>query len=161
MSGSFSHISKEVGALIGVWEKKLFALDNDVITERRNGQSRNIKQILGHMVDSATNNTHRVIHLQYQENPCRYPDYANLGNNDRWIAIQNYQDEPWELLIQVWKFTNLHYLYVIEQINADKLQMEWVSALDQRITLEAMVLDFPRHFRLHLQEMEDLIKTDG
>ena len=142
---------------IGLWEKKLHSLSEDVITTRRNSQNRTIKQILGHMVDSATNNTHRVIHLQYQESPCHYPDYANLGNNDRWIAIQNYQEESWEELIQVWKYTNLHYLHVVRQIDPEKLRMEWISALDQRITLEAMVMDYPRHFSLHLQEMEELI----
>lgn len=157
MASQFETHFQEMRDQIGLWEKKLHSLSEDVITTRRNSQNRTIKQILGHMVDSATNNTHRVIHLQYQESPCHYPDYANLGNNDRWIAIQNYQEESWEELIQVWKYTNLHYLHVVRQIDPEKLRMEWISALDQRITLEAMVMDYPRHFSLHLQEMEELI----
>ena len=92
----FELISRELLALIEEWEPKLLSLSDDVITKRRNSQNRTIKQIVGHMVDSASNNTHRVIHLQYQESPLIFPDYANLGNNDRWIAIQNYQDENWD-----------------------------------------------------------------
>ena len=92
----FESIGEELLSLIEEWEPKLSALGNDVITERRNSQNRTIKQITGHMVDSAsTNNTHRIVHLQYQESPLIFPDYANLGNNDRWIAIQNYQEEEW------------------------------------------------------------------
>jgi hypothetical protein len=65
--------------LIEVWKPRLQTLPADVITNRRNGQNRNIKQIVGHMVDSASNNTHRIIHLQYQASPLIYPDYANLA----------------------------------------------------------------------------------
>ncbi len=88
----FESIRQELLSLIEEWEPKLSVFPDDVITERRNSQNRTIKQILGHMVDSASNNTHRIIHLQYQKSPLIFPDYANLGNNDRWIAIQNYQD---------------------------------------------------------------------
>ncbi|MHC4244441.1 MAG: hypothetical protein ACYSU4_18700 [Planctomycetota bacterium] len=66
-------IIQELLSLVEQWEPRLLALANDVITERRNSQNRTIKQIVGHMVDSASNNTHRIIHLQYQKNPliCR------------------------------------------------------------------------------------------
>ena len=86
----FEAISEELLLLIKKWQPKLSALGDDVISERRNSQNRTIKQITGHMVDSATNNTHRIVHLHYQESPLIFPCYATHGNNDRWIAIQNY-----------------------------------------------------------------------
>jgi hypothetical protein len=85
--------NNELIRLILEWEPKLVSLSEDIISFRRNSQNRTIKQIVGHMIDSATNNTHRIVHLQYQPSPLIYPDYANRGNNDRWIAIQNYQTE--------------------------------------------------------------------
>ena len=109
------------------------------------------------MVDSATNNTRRIVHLQYQESPCHYPDYANLGNNDRWIAIQNYQEANWPDLVQLWASTNKHIIHVIRNINSQKLENIWISALGQEISLRAMVLDYPRHFRLHLKEIDELL----
>ena len=153
----FESISQELLSLIEEWEPKLLALSNDVITGRRNSQNRTIKQIVGHMVDSASNNTHRVVHLQYQQSPLTFPDYANLGNNDRWIAIQNYQDEKWNDLVQLWKYTNMHFVHVIQNINSEKLDNVWISALNQKISLEAMVIDFPRHFKLHCDEINELI----
>ncbi len=151
-------IGQELLALINEWEPKLLALSDDVITNRRNSQNRTIRQIVGHMVDSASNNTHRVIHLQYEESPLIFPDYANLGNNDRWIAIQNYQDKDWNELIQLWKYTNKHFVHVIKNINNEKLNNVWISALNQEVSLEAMVLDFPRHLKLHLGEINELIE---
>ena len=143
---TFESISEELLSLIKEWEPKLLALPNDVITERRNSQNRTIKQIVGHMVDSASNNTHRIIHLQYQQSPLIFPDYANLGNNNRWIAIQNYQEEEWNSLVQLWKYANIHIVHVIRNINTEKLENVWISALDEKISLKAMVVDFPRHF---------------
>ena len=153
----FDPISRELHSLIEEWEPKLLALSEEVITERKNSQGRTVKQIVGHMVDSASNNTHRVIHLQYQPAPLVFPDYANLGNNDRWIAIQNYRDEDWNDLVQLWKYSNKHYVHVVQNINTGKLDNFWISGKNEDITLEAMVDDFPRHFKLHLSEINELI----
>ncbi len=157
---TFESISQELLSLLDEWESKLQTLPVQVITERRNSQHRTIKQIVGHMVDSASNNTHRVIHLQYQQSPLIFPDYANLGNNDRWIAIQNYQEEDWENLIQLWKYSNIHFCHVIQNIHTEKLENEWISALNDKITLKEMILDYPRHFKLHLDEITELINQN-
>lgn len=149
--------NKELLRLVNEWELRLLSLPEEVIGSRRNIQNRTIKQIVGHMVDSASNNTHRIIHLQYNASPLIYPDYANLGNNDRWIAIQNYQNENWENLVQLWKYSNLHIAHVIDNVNPEKLNNEWTSALQQQVSLKAMILDYLSHFKLHLNEIEDLI----
>ena len=143
--------------LMAAWEPRLSALSEDVVYNRRNSQNRNIKQILGHMVDSATNNTHRIIHLQYQGNPLIFPDYAALGNNDRWIAIQNYQTENWSDLVQLWKYSNRHIIHVINNVNPDKLDNIWLSALDEEVSLRNMINGYLSHFELHLNEIEELI----
>jgi len=143
--------------LMAAWEPRLSALSEDVVSNRRNSQNRNIKQILGHMVDSATNNTHRIIHLQYQGNPLIFPDYAALGNNDRWIAIQNYQTENWIDLVQLWKYSNRHIIHVINNVNPDKLDNIWLSALDEEVSLRNMINGYLSHFELHLNEIEELI----
>ena len=157
---SFESISRELLSFLKEWEPKLQTQPAQVITERRNSQHRTIKQIVGHMVDSASNNIHRIIHLQYQQSPLTFPDYANLGNNDRWIAIQNYQEEDWEILIQLWKYSHIHFCHVIQNINTEKLENEWISALNDNISLKDMVLDFPRHFKLHLDEITELINKE-
>jgi hypothetical protein len=110
----------ELLQLIAEWEPKLTKIPDDILNHKRNSQNRTIKQIVGHMVDSASNNTHRIIHLQYQPNPLIFPDYANLGNNDRWIAIQNYQNENWHDLVHLWKFANKHFIHVVNNVNADE-----------------------------------------
>ncbi len=149
--------NQEMLRLIDEWEPRLLALPEDVITNRHNSQNRTIKQIVGHMVDSASNNTHRIIHLQYQPNPLIFPDYANLGNNDRWIAIQSYQTENWHNLVKLWKYSNLHVVHVMNYVNTDKMDNEWITALGDKVSLKTMMLDYLRHFELHLGEIDELI----
>lgn len=153
----FKKNNQELLRLIDEWEPRLLALSEDVIAKRRNSQNRTIKQITGHMVDSASNNTHRIVHLQYQPSPLIFPDYANLGNNDRWIAIQNYQAEKWSDLVQLWRYSNIHIVHVINNVNIDKLENEWISALNEKVSLKAMILDYLGHFKLHLSEIDELI----
>lgn len=153
----FESISQELLSFIEEWEPKLLALPNEVITQRRNSQNRTIKQITGHMVDSASNNIHRVVHLQYQPSPLTFPNYASQGNNDRWIAIQNYQEEDWNNLVLLWKYANIHYAHVIRYINIEKLNNVWIAGPNEEISLEAMVVDFLRHFKLHLDEIDQVI----
>lgn len=155
---NFSEVTQGIGSGLEKWEGILAHLSIETITLKRNTQNRTIKQIVGHMVDSASNNTHRIIHLQYQETPFTFPNYAVNGNNDRWIAIQNYQNENWDDLIQLWKFSHLHLIHVIDNVDQDKLEKEWISESKYgNIKLKDMITDFLRHFNLHLNEIQELI----
>jgi len=155
----FDETSNELHQLIRNWEPRLLSLSDDVISNRKNSQNRTIRQITGHLVDSASNNLHRIVHLQYQPSPLIFPDYANLGNNDRWIAIQNYQHENWSNLVMLWKYNNLHLLHVIGNVNPEKLDHVWITALKKEVSLRNMINDYLRHFRLHLDEIEELINS--
>lgn len=157
MIEEFVDICDDLDQLIRDWEIKLSALPQRTISLRRNSQNRSIRQIVGHMVDSASNNTHRIIHMHYQESPVKYPDYANLGNNEQWIAIQNYQEEDWKELVKLWTAANRHLVHVIRQVDESRLNIHWISALNEKVTLRAMIHDYRRHFKLHLDEITALI----
>jgi len=143
--------------LIITWEPLLSSLSEDIYAHRRNSQNRTIKMIVGHLIDSASNNTHRIVHLQNQLPPLIFPNYATFGNNDKWIAIQDYQNEEWTNLVQLWKYSFLHVCHVIRNVNEEKLKNEWISGPGEKVSLEKMIIDFPRHLKLHLDEIEELI----
>jgi hypothetical protein len=153
----FESIQQELLKLLKIWEPKLQTLQEEIIAGRRNGQNRTIRQILGHLIDSASNNTHRMIHLQYQASPMKFPNYASYGNNDRWIAIQHYQQEDWNAMIQLWKYTNLHLTHVIQYIDTSKLDNQWYYDENKLISLQEGIVDYLRHFKLHLAEIDELI----
>lgn len=152
----FSNITEGLMQLIDEWEPKLQGFPDRIICERRNSQQRTIKQIVGHLIDSASNNTHRIIHMQYQQSPLQFPNYASNGNNDRWIAIQNYQQEEWNTLVQLWKYANLHLIHVIENVDNTKLNNTWQYSNDGFVSLRGSIIDYLRHFKLHLSEIAAL-----
>lgn len=160
MIKEFEPVVQGLLSLLDEWEPKLLKLPDEVITQRRNSQNRTIKQIVGHVIDSASNNTHRIVHLQYQESPLRFPNYAIDGNNDRWIAIQNYQEEDWTDMIELWKQSNLHIIHVIKNVNAEKLNNLWHYSEEKLISLKDGIIDYLRHFKLHIDEIQELIDME-
>jgi hypothetical protein len=150
----------EILSLVDKWEPLLASLPEDTISKRRNSQNRCIKQIAGHLIDSASNNTHRIVHLQYQASPLTFPNYASQGNNDRWIAIQDYQNEDWMNIVQLWKYSLLHIVHVIRNIKTDKLENEWISGPGEKLSLRTIIRSFNTHLKLHLSEINDLINKD-
>jgi len=152
-----SGITSEIISLIDEWYPRLTGLQPEIIANRRNSQNRTIRMILGHTLDSTSNNIHRIVHLQYQPSPLTFPNYATFGNNDRWIAIQDYQHEDWKGLIELWKYSLLHLCHVIKNVDNNKLQNEWIAGPGETATLEEMINDFSRHLKLHLSEINDLM----
>jgi hypothetical protein len=159
MIKKFEPIIQEILSLIEEWETKLSQLPDNVISERSNSQNRTIRQIVGHMIDSASNNTHRIVHLQYQKSPLQFPNYASDGNNDRWIAIQNYQNEDWKCMINLWKYSNMHIVHVIKNVDPSKLDNQWHYSEERLISLNDGIIDYLRHFKLHLSEIDELINN--
>jgi hypothetical protein len=154
---NFEPLCKEIETLVAEWEPKLSSLNEETISQRRNIQNRTIKQIVGHLIDSASNNIHRIVHLQNLEPPLVFPNYASLGNNDRWIAIQDYQNEDWNILVQLMKYSYLHISHVIRNVDPDKLNNEWIAGHDRNIKLKDLIVDFLRHLKLHLSEITQLM----
>ncbi len=153
----FESICQTILQYVEEWEPRFLSLSEEIISGRKNSQDRSIRQILGHLFDSASNNTHRIVHLQYRENPMSFPNYATEGNNDRWIAIQDYQHEDWNNLVQLWKYANLHLVHLIRNVDPAKLENQWISGESRLISLREMIEYYPQHFELHLKEMEELI----
>ena len=140
--------------VIDAEEGFLSALPVDVITLRRNSQNRSIKQILGHLVDSASNNHQRMVRLQYCKDLLFFPDYRQ--DNDLWIALQDYQNIDWENLIQLWKFFNLHIIQVINSVDLSKLDSYWCDFEGTKVTLNEMIYGHLDHLHLHIREIKEL-----
>lgn len=138
------------------WENTLLSLPVNVITEKRNSQNRTIKQLVGHLIDSACNNHQRMVRLQYNAE-LTFPDYTQ--HNDLWIAIQNYQDTDWADLVGLWKFYNLHIAHIIKNIDKSKLNNRWTDFEGNTVTLENMIDGYLWHLHLHTKEIDEMINS--
>jgi hypothetical protein len=93
------------------------------------------------------------------DTPLIFPNYATYGNNDRWIAIQDYQNEAWMNLMQLWKYSLIHLSHVIGNVDTTRLSNQCIAGPGQTATLEEIINDFTKHLKLHLSEINDLINS--
>ena len=157
MNHDYLDITTGIARIIATWENKLMNLQTEVISKRFNVQNRSIKQLLGHLIDSASNNHQRMIRLQYNSELV-FPDYRQ--DNDRWISIQNYQDANWPNLVQLWKFFNLHMIQVIQSTDNSRLQNQWKDFEGTSVTLDQMIVGYLDHLNLHMNEIQELIDNE-
>src|SRR5580765_3379422 len=67
------------------------------------------REIVGHLIDSASNNHQRFVRAQLQHDLV-FPGYAQDG----WVAAQRYQDADWPELVALWSAFNRHMAWVME-----------------------------------------------
>ena len=116
-------------------------------------------EILGHLVDSATNNHQRFVRAQFTD------DLVFSGyEQDQWVSSQKYLDASWSDLIQLWSAYNLHLQYVASVIPADVLTRPRSKHTLDKIafnmvpqsepaTLEYLIRDYVVHLRHHLNQI--------
>src|SRR3954467_8501563 len=61
------------------------------------------REILGHLIDSASNNHLRFVNA-IVTGEVHLPSYEQ----EKWVMIQNYDSELWERLIVLWENYNFH-----------------------------------------------------
>ncbi len=154
MDADLSCYTNEIRKTLDEWEQTLFSLPEEVITNRYNHQNRTIKQLLGHLIDSASNNHQRMTRLQYNSHLI-FPDYTQ--DNDRWIAIQDYQHADWQNLVLLWKAYNLHIIHLIKSMDKSMLNNHWIDFEGNQVSLLAMIEGYPLHLNLHMNEIRSLI----
>jgi len=145
---------EQISTLVSDWKETLVKLPLEMISQNRNNQNRTIKQILGHLIDSAVNNHHRIVRLQYN-NDLNFPDYRQ--DNDRWIEIQDYQNENWQDLLSFWKLYNNHMVHIIGSIKEEHIQNTWTDFEGIVETLDSIVKGYLWHLKLHFGEIKELM----
>ena len=117
------------------------------------------REILGHLIDSATNNHQRFVRAQFKDD-LLFPGYEQ----EQWVSSQKYNDEPWPDLIALWRAYNLHLLHVVSVIPENVLtQPREKHSLDQiafnavdhnaPATLEYLIRDYLDHLKHHLDQI--------
>ena len=134
--------------------QQLRGLPEETIEARSNPGDWSVKEIVGHLVDSASNNHQRFVRLQVADG-LTFPDYSQ--ENDAWVSIQSYQEAPWDDLLSLWLYFNLHLARVIRSVNERCIDHIWVVDEDTSITLGELMIDYLRHLKDHLKQIKENI----
>jgi hypothetical protein len=104
------------------------------------------KEILGHLIDSASNNHQRFIRAQYEEMPSVKYDQV------RWVELNDWQNWPTNMIIDFWMMYNRRIIEVIKRIPPDKLS-SLCNTGDKSFTLEFLIDDYIVHLNHHLDQL--------
>lgn len=117
------------------------------------------REIVGHLIDSASNNHQRFVRVQFQD------DLVFAGyDQDAWVAAQHYQDAPWLELVTLWRSLNLHLVRVMAAVpesvrrrvhhrhNLDEIAWQTVPR-EESTTLAYFMSDYVGHLKHHLRQI--------
>lgn len=117
------------------------------------------RQIIGHLIDSASNNHQRFVRAVWQEDLV-FPGYEQEG----WVELQRYQDTAWSELLTLWGAFNRHLANVMTAVppavrtrvhtrhNLDEIATR-APATTAEQTLEYFMADYVDHLELHLRQI--------
>jgi hypothetical protein len=110
------------------------------------------KEILGHLIDSATNNHQRFVRGQFEESP------AIKYDQNKWNEFSFHQLIDSRQLISFWTIYNKQLLEIINRIPKTNLARQ-VKVGDNFLTLEFLIVDYVQHLEHHLNQIiTDYIK---
>jgi len=134
--------------------KQFRSLPQETIEARPKPGNWSVKEIVGHLIDSASNNHQRFVRLQIVDGLV-FPDYSQ--DNDARVSIQMYQEAPWDDLLALWRYFNLHLARVIRTVDEKRIDHIWVVDEDTSIALGEMMVDYLRHLKEHLQQIRERV----
>ncbi|MDJ0815768.1 MAG: DinB family protein [Desulfobacterales bacterium] len=134
--------------------QELENIASEVIEAKPEPVEWSVKEVIGHLVDSASNNHQRFVRLQVDDS-LFFPDYSQ--DNDAWVSIQGYQEASWHDLLALWRYFNLHIAHVIRTVDEDCQDHIWVVDEDTAVTLGELMIDYLRHLQDHLQRIKNLM----
>jgi hypothetical protein len=111
----------------------------------RGGWSR--KQVMGHLVDSASNNHQRFVRASLQTS-LEFPAYDQDGN----VRMQAVQEAEWLQLVALWAAYNRYLAHVIAHLPPSKLETPCRIG-SAAVSLHFLVTDYLTHLLHHLRQI--------
>lgn len=152
----------------------LATLPESVVSWRPSATAWSIKEIIGHLIDSAANNHQRFVRAETQDDLV-FAGYAQ----DDWVRVQAYHRAPWTELVTLWEAYNQHLARVMSAVPANVRERRherhnlheigWRPfSADEPATLDDLMHDYVLHLEHHLSQVRDRVggaeaagSTDG
>ena len=142
---------------------RLARLSTEQVRRRPVPDKWSIAEIIGHLVDSASNNHQRFVRARWMDDLV-FPSYEQ----DRWVDAQRYRDAPWPELLELWRTFNLHIARVMAATPQDVRtrshrthnlhELGWQPiAADAPATLDWFMRDYVGHLRHHLAQVDAIL----
>jgi hypothetical protein len=106
------------------------------------------KQVIGHLIDSASNNHQRFVRASLQTS-LDFPGY----DQDGCVRVQAVEESNWALLVSLWAAYNRYLAHVIAHLPVSTLETPCRIGSDEPVTLRFLIEDYLRHLLHHLGQI--------
>jgi hypothetical protein len=106
------------------------------------------KQVIGHLIDSASNNHQRFVRATLQGS-LEFPGY----DQDGCVRMQAVQQMPWPSLIALWASYNRYLAHILAHLPEDALQAPCRIGSSEPVTLQFLAEDYLVHLVHHVQQV--------
>jgi DinB superfamily len=149
----------ELVTIVDETAPKLLAIGDEASATRPAPGKWSPREIVGHLIDSASNNHQRFVRAQFQD-ALTFAGY----DQDAWVAHQRYQDAPWPELVALWASFNRHLARVMASVpdgarrkpfarhNLHELAFRPLPA-NEPATLDYFMQDYVEHLKHHLRQI--------
>lgn len=147
---------------LAAFEEFLVAPD-ELTSHKPTPEKWSAKEIIGHLIDSASNNHGRFVRAQHSD------DLIGQGyDQNTWVEVQEYQQQNWHDLLISWRQLNLQIANLMfitsdearekdrTEHNLNRIAFKTVPA-DQATTLGYFMEDYVEHLKHHLGQVRTLL----
>ena len=106
------------------------------------------KQVLGHLIDSASNNHQRFVRAVLQSS-LEFPGYQQDDN----VRMEAPQEADWDVLVDLWAAYNRYLAHIIARVPQAKLDTPCRIGSGHAVTLGFLIEDYLRHLIHHLEQL--------
>lgn len=142
-------VANELTRLVESRAVRLRALEEELARAKPDPVKWSIQEIIGHLIDSATNNHQRFVRAQ-EGDVLVFPKYEQ----DDWVSVQGYNEGSWEELVELWRLYNRHLAQVMARTPPGKLSVECRIGPGEPVSLQFLLEDYVVHLRHHLDQIE-------
>ena len=139
----------KLGAIVTEYPERFQRISETHFSLKPSPQKWSKKEILGHLIDSATNNHQRFVRVQFEDKP------EISYDQDKWVDYNHYNELSSKQLIHFWTAYNLQLIEVTKRIPGENLLRECKMKDGNHLTLDYLVNDYVVHLQHHLDQICD------
>ena len=145
---TFASISSDLLQTVRTAEPMLHQVGNADATSRPAPKKWSKKEILAHLIDSASNNHQRFVRAASQGS-LEFPGY----DQEALIVLQNPNGASWELVIELWSAYNRYLAHVLQQLPESSAQLQCSIGGRAPVALLWLAGDYVEHLKHHLNQI--------
>ncbi|MCX6005712.1 MAG: DinB family protein [Chloroflexi bacterium] len=147
-------ISADLGRTVNAFYLKYKGVNDKIASKRPQPNEWSLKEIIGHLVNSVSNNQQRFLGLQFV-NEMVFPEYQKY--HLEWMDAEKFNEMKFDDLFLLWKQYNILIGHIIENIHENKLDNYLTMSDGRKNSLKKLVADYVSHLKNHLNQFEETL----